>query len=56
MVLLIILVKEVIYDSFFKGFFEGEDVKEFDFCMCNLLFFVSEFEVFYGVVRSDKRF
>lgn len=55
MALFIILVKEVTHDSFLKVPLEGEDAKEFDFCMCNPPFFVSEFEASHGVTRSDKR-
>ena len=48
-------MKQVAPDSFLKVPLEGEDTKEFDFCMCNPPFFVSESEAFHGVARSEKR-
>ena len=51
----LISVKEVANDSFLKIPLECEDTKEFDFCMCNPPFFISEFEASYGIARSEKR-
>ncbi|KAJ7389120.1 Methyltransferase-like protein 16 [Desmophyllum pertusum] len=50
-----IRVKEVTHGSFLKKPLEDEDTKEFDFCMCNPPFFISEFEASHGIARSDKR-
>ena len=51
----LILVKEVTHNSFLKIALEDEDTTEFDFCMCNPPFFISEFEASHGVARSEKR-
>ena len=48
-------MKEVAQGSFLKIPLEDEDMTEFDFCMCNPPFFVSEFEASHGIARSDKR-
>lgn len=48
-------VKQVTQGSFLKIPLEDEEIKEFDFCMCNPPFFISEFEASYGNTRSGKR-
>ena len=48
-------MKQVNHSSFLEIPLEDEENKEFDFCMCNPPFFVSEFEASHGIARSDKR-
>lgn len=48
-------MKQVAHDSFLQVPLQDEENKEFDFCMCNPPFFISDFEASHGTARSDKR-
>ena len=48
-------MKQVAHDSFLQVPLQDEENKEFDFCMCNPPFFISDFEASHGTARNDKR-